>query len=58
MVIKKYNPIIILIGTIILYPSLLTNVSDKFKLINFSYEEFNNIKELIVDLFNKKTIEN
>ena len=48
----------VLIGTIILHPSLLTNVSDKFKLINFSYEEFNNIKELIVDLFNKKTIEN
>jgi len=48
----------VLIGTIILYPSLLTNISDKFKLINFSYEKFNNIKELIVDLFNKKTIEN
>ena len=38
----------VLIGTIILYPNLLKNVSDKFKSINFTYEKFNNIKDLIV----------
>ena len=49
----------VLIGTIILYPNLLKNVSDKFKSINFTYEKFNNIKDLIVEFFNKKkTIEN
>ena len=49
----------VLIGTIILYPNLLKNVSDKFKSINFTHEEFNNIKDLIVEFFNKKkTIEN
>ena len=48
----------ILIGTIILYPTLLKNVNEKFRSINFVHEEFSNIKELIVDLFNKKTIEN
>ena len=49
----------VLIGTIILYPNLLKNVSDKFKSINFTHEKFNNIKDLIVEFFNKKkTIEN
>ena len=48
----------ILIGTIILYPTLLKNVNEKFRSINFVHEEFSNIKELIVELFNKKTIEN
>ena len=49
----------VLIGAIILYPNLLKNVSDKFKSINFTHEKFNNIKDLIVEFFNKKkTIEN
>ena len=49
----------VLIGTIILYPNLLKNVSDKFKSINFTHEKFNNIKDLIGEFFNKKkTIEN
>ena len=49
----------VLIGTIILYPNLLKNVTDKFKSINFTHEKFNNIKDLIVEFFNKKkTIEN
>ena len=49
----------VLICTIILYPNLLKNVSDKFKSINFTHEKFNNIKDLIVEFFNKKkTIEN
>jgi len=47
-----------LIGTIILYPALLKNIIYKFKSINFVHDKFNNIKELIVNLFNKKTIEN
>ena len=49
----------VLIGTIILYPNLLKKVIDKFKLLNFTQEKFNNIKDLTVDFFNKKkTIEN
>ena len=49
----------VLIGAIILHPNLLKNVSDKFKSINFTHEKFNNIKDLIVEFFNKKkTIEN
>ncbi len=48
----------VLIGSIILHPNLLTEVIDKFKLLNFTEEKFNNIKDLIVDFFNKKkTIE-
>ena len=49
----------VLIGTIILYPNLLKKVIDKFKLLNFTQEKFNKIKDLTVDFFNKKkTIEN
>ena len=44
----------VLIGSIILHPNLLTEVIDKFKLLNFTEEKFNNIKDLIVDFFNKK----
>ena len=44
----------VLIGTIILYPNLLKNVNDNFKSLNFTQEKFNNIKDLIVKLFNKK----
>ena len=48
----------VLIGTIILYPNLLKKVSDNFKSLNFTQEKFNNIKDLIVEFFNKKkTIE-
>ena len=44
----------VLIGTIILYPNLLKKVIDKFKLLNFTQEKFNKIKDLTVDFFNKK----
>ena len=47
----------VLIGTIILYPALLKKISDKFKSINFTYNKFNNLKDSIVNLFNKKEIE-
>ena len=32
----------------------LKKVIDKFKLLNFTQEKFNNIKDLTVDFFNKK----
>ena len=47
----------VLIGTIILYPALLKKIIDKFKSINFTYNKFNNLKDSIVNLFNKKEIE-
>ena len=49
----------ILIGTIILYPSLLNDISSNFKSINFFNEKFNTLKDAIISLYSKKkTIEN
>ena len=49
----------ILIGTIILYPSLLNDISSNFKSINFFNEKFNTLKDVIISLYSKKkTIEN
>ena len=49
----------ILIGTIILYPSLLNSTSSNFKSINFFNEKFNTLKDAIISLYSKKkTIEN
>ena len=49
----------ILIGTIILYPSLLNSISSNFKSINFFNEKFNTLKDAIISLYSKKkTIEN
>ena len=49
----------ILIGTIILYPSLLNGISSNFKSINFFNEKFNTLKDAIISLYSKKkTIEN
>ena len=47
----------VLIGSIIIYPTLLEDLYKKFESINFSEEKYNNIKALIINLFNKKTIE-
>ena len=49
----------ILIGAIILYPSLLNDISSNFKSINFFNEKFNTLKDAIISLYSKKkTIEN
>ena len=49
----------ILVGTIILYPSLLNDISSNFKSINFFNEKFNTLKDAIISLYSKKkTIEN
>ena len=49
----------ILVGTIILYPSLLNDISSNFKSINFFNEKFNTLKDSIIGLYSKKkTIEN
>ena len=49
----------ILIGTIILYTSLLNDISSNFKSINFFNEKFNTLKDAIISLYSKKkTIEN
>ena len=41
-----------------MYPALLKNIIYKFKSINFVHDKLNNIKEFIVYLYYKKTIEN
>ena len=49
----------ILIGSVILYPNLFKDINEKFRMINFSFANFNKIKELIIKLIStKKTIEN
>ncbi len=49
----------ILIGSIILYPSLLNDICSNFKSINFVNEKFNLLKAVIISLYSKKkTIEN
>ena len=47
-----------LLGAVILYPELLAKINSKFKSITYIDESFNAIRDLIVDIFNKKTIEN
>ena len=49
----------VLIGSIIIHPTMLLKVIDKFKDISFLENKFNDIKGLILDIFHeKKTIEN
>ena len=47
----------VLLGSVILHPLLLDKVYDKFKSIIFTHEKYNNIKDLMVKFFDKKTIE-
>ncbi|PPR43594.1 MAG: DNA primase [Alphaproteobacteria bacterium MarineAlpha6_Bin2] len=49
----------VLIGSVILFPNLLNLINKKFFSINFETNSFNEIKSLILKLYNsKKTIEN
>ena len=48
----------VLLGSVILFPNLLNLFNKKFNSINFQSKNFNNIKNLILKLFNsKKSIE-